>query len=90
MARMTSGSVTLIGLLLRLVVVWLCGGACLASLNKIRVPLAVGLLKFSDAKFLVSAQLWIVMMYPYFLGTTIWDPGRMPYVALVFLGVFFY
>lgn len=60
-----------------------------ADLNKIRFPLAVGLLKFSDAKFYVSAQLSIVMMYPYFLGTTIWDLEGMPYIVLIFLGVVF-
>lgn len=68
---MASDSAVLVGLLLQLVVVWLCGGAYLVALNKIRVPLAVELVKFSDEKFLVSAQLWIVMLYPYFLGTTI-------------------
>lgn len=57
------------GFLLRLVVVWLCGGAGLAALNKIWVPLAVGLLKFMDAKFLGSTLLWIVMID--FLVTTI-------------------
>lgn len=60
-----------------------------AALNKIRFPLAAVLLKFSDAKFYVSAQLSIVMMYPYFLGTTIWDFEGMPYIVLIFLGVAF-